>query len=277
MAGDSKSMSGKSTSESPAAERVADARSADFAFICSQKAEVRPLLKHIDRQRKYVDDGFVFRGGFLDQSLRIIVVEAGFDFVGHRKATQIVINEHHPKWVMSTGFSIGLSEAVKTGDVCLANQISDLHGNDLELDLPLEGGKRVHCGKHVVMDRPLLTSPEQQQISDSTSADAADLASLAVAQVCLQKTDEQAAASFLSIRSCLSRQDAGVAESLLNVAFCRPKEVAQQPVMQWLAKLKPDPVRRDALKRLEEVSINANRYLLQVIRKLGQKLSDSRW
>ena len=66
MADESKSTgdqsAGESTDESssgqsPVAERAADARSADFALICSQRAEVGPLLKHIDRQRKYVDDG----------------------------------------------------------------------------------------------------------------------------------------------------------------------------------------------------------------------------
>ena len=277
MADESKSTGDTSADQQSSVERATDARSADFALICSQAAEVRPLLKHIDRQRKYVDNGFVFRGGFLDQTLRIVVVEAGFDFAGHRKATQIVINEHHPNWVMSTGFSLGLSEAVRTGDVCLANQISDIHGHSMQLDLPLEGGKRVHCGTHVMMNEPLLLPSGQQQLADSSSADAADLASLAVAQVCLQKTDGQVAASFLAIRSALSRRDTAVTESLLKVAFCRSKEVAKPPVMQWLAKLKPDPVRREALKRLEEASVNSNRYLLQVIRKLGEKLSSSRW
>ncbi|MEP3479573.1 MAG: hypothetical protein ABJZ55_10025 [Fuerstiella sp.] len=277
MADESKSTGDPPGDQQRSAERATDARSADFALICSQAAEVRPLLKHLDRQRKYVDNGFVFRGGFLDQTLRIVVVEAGFDFAGHRKATQIVINEHHPNWVMSTGFSLGLSDTVKTGDVCLANQISDLHGHSLQLDLPLEGGKRVHCGKHVVMDEPSLLPAAQQQLSDSSGADAADLASLAVAQVCQQKTGDQMAASFLAIRSGLSRRDADVTELLLEVAFCRPKEVTKPPVMQWLAKLKPDPVRREALKRLEEASVNSNRYLLQVIRKLGEKLSGSRW
>lgn len=267
----------KSTDEPMTAERSTDARSADFAVICSQKAEVQPLLKHIDRQRKYTDDGLVFRGGFIDHSLRIVVVEAGFDFADHRRATQIVINEHHPKWVVSTGFSIALTAGVKTGDVCLANEISDVHGHDLALSLPLEGGKRVHCGKHVVMDQPVFSLSGQQSLADSSSAVAADLASLAVAQVSNEKSDDQAAAIFLSIRSGLSRHDAAVSEQLLKIAFCSPKEVLKPPMMQWLAKLKPDPVRRDSLKRLEEIAVNTNRYLLQVIRKLGEKLTDNRW
>lgn len=267
----------KSSTQHESAERSSDARSADFAVICSQKTEVRPLLKHVDRQRKYTDEGLTFRGGFIDHTLRIVVVEAGFDFAAHRRATEIVINEHHPKWVISTGFSIGLIDAVKTGDVCLANEISDVHGHDLALSLPLEGGKRVHCGKHVVIDRPMLTASELKDLAENSSADAADLASLAVAQVCNSITRDAAAASFLSIRSALSQRDASVTESLLKAAFSVADEAPKQPVMQWLAKLRPDPVRRDALKRLEEVSINANRYLLQVIRKLGEKLTADRW
>lgn len=267
----------KSSNQQESAERSSDARSADFAVICSQKTEVKAVLKHVDRQRKYTDEGLTFRGGFIDHTLRIVVVEAGFDFAAHRRATEIVINEHHPKWVMSVGFSIGLSEVVKTGDVCLANEISDVHGHDLALDLPLESGKRVHCGKHVVMDGPTLTAAEHKVLAQTSCADAADLVSLAVAQVCNQKTEDDVAASFLSIRSALSRQDASVTESLLKAAFRVADEAPKQPVMQWLAKLRPDPVRRDALKRLEEVSMNANKYLLQVIRMLGEKLTDNRW
>lgn len=267
----------KPPSPDASADRSADARSADFAVICSQKVEVQALLKHVDRQRKYTDEGLVFRGGFIDHTLRVVVIEAGFDDSQHRRAAQIVISEHHPKWVVSTGFSLGLSEAVKTGDVCLANQISDIHGHDLALSLPLEGGKRVHCGKHVVMDEPLFLQSQQQALADSSSADVADLASLAVAQVCNEKTDEDCAASFLSIRSGLGRHDAAVTQQLLNAAFRVAKEVPQQPVMQWLAKLRPDPIRRDALKRLEKLSVNTNQYLLQVIRKLGEKLTDQRW
>ena len=266
-----------SSGQSPVAERAADARSADFALICSQRAEVGPLLKHIDRQRKYVDDGFVFRGGFLDQTLRVVVVEAGFDFSGHQKAAQTVMNEHRPTWVISTGFSVGLTDAVKTSDVCLANQISDIHGDDLELSLPLEGGKRVHCGKHMMADRSLLSSSERQRLSESSGADAADMVSLAVAAVCHPLSAGQAATNFLSIRCGLNGQDSAVDEWLLNAAFCKPADVSQPLMMKWLAKLKPDPVRRECLKRLEEISINTNRYVLQVVRKLGEKLAGDRW
>lgn len=258
-----------------------DARTADFAVVCNQKVEVQPLLKHVDRQRKYVDEGLVFRGGFIDQVLRIVVIEAGFDFASHRRAAQIVINEHHPKWVMSTGYSLALRESIGPGDVCLANEISDTHGNHLELSNPLDGGKRVHCGQHVVIDRAALSSGEWQKLTASSSADAADLGSLAVAQVCHEKTstdeDDRQAASFLSIRAALSLQDESVTEPLLRVALSAPPEATGPSLTQWLSKLKPDPIRRDALKRLEDISINSNRYLLQVIRKLGEKLADKRW
>lgn len=258
-----------------------DARTADFAVICCQKAELQPLLKHVDRQRKYVDEGLVFRGGFIDQVLRIVVIEAGFEFANHRRAAQIVINEHHPKWVISTGCSLALTESVGTGDVCLANEISDTHGNTLELSNPLDGGKRIHCGKHVVTDQPVLLPDEQQRLKESSSADATDLGSLAVAQVCHEKTsseeDAKGAANFLSIRAALSIRDAKVTEQLLKVAFCAVEDASGPPVKQWLLKLKPDAVRRDTLKQLEDISINSNRYLLQVIRKLGEKLKDKRW
>lgn len=261
--------------------KSADARTADFAVICSQKVEVQPLLKHIDRQRKYVDEGLVFRGGFIDQVLRIVVVEAGFDFAQHRRAAQIAINEHHPRWVVSTGCSLALKESIGTGDVCLANEISDTHENRLELSNPLEGGKRIHCGQHVVTDQPAILPAQQQRLAESSSADAADLGSLAVAQVCHEKTSPEEGAenlaSFLSIRAALSCGDVKVTEQLLKVAFCASTDVSGPSVKQWLSKLKPDPVRRDALKQLEGIGINSNRYLLQVIRKLGEKLLDKRW
>lgn len=254
-----------------------DARSTDIAIVCRQKTEIQALLKHIDRQRKYVDEGMVFRGGFLDQILRIAIVEAGFDFAAHRRASQIMIKEHRPRWMMSVGFSTAVSDDVATGDVCLANRLSDHHGNDLALDLPLEEGKRVHCGAHLATDEPVLDKRSIDQDRFDHPPNVADNVSLAVAQICHEQVDGQPVARFLALRAALNPDDSAVTSNLLQTAFCPPDEPTSRPLFKWLTRLKPDPVRKESLSQLESAAINANRYLLQVIRKLGEDFASNRW
>ena len=114
-------------------EPTFDRRSADIGIVCTHNVGIKPLLKVLDRTRKYVDETSVFRGGFLDEVIRIAIVEAGSGFAAHRAVAETLIKEHNPAWVISLGFSSALTRDVKAGDICLANEICDTHGNTLPI------------------------------------------------------------------------------------------------------------------------------------------------
>lgn len=192
-----------------------DRRSADIGLVCTHRAEVRPLLKMLDRVRSYTDGGMVFRGGFLDESIRIAIVEAGPGFANHRLATEVLLEEHHPVWVLSVGFSSGLSDVVSAGDVCLANRISDTHGNSLTLNCPIPESRRIFVRPHLVADTHPMTSAEKRRLAETFDADAVDTTSAAVAQVC-SETVEAADATTPPETTAAERPPAGTSDPAVD-------------------------------------------------------------
>ena len=49
-------------------------------------------------------------------------------YYGHLETTQALIDAHTPNWVLSVGFSGGLTPALKIGDIVVANSIVDTTG-----------------------------------------------------------------------------------------------------------------------------------------------------
>jgi len=263
--------SDSSQSEAPSFDR----RSADIGIVCTQHSEIKPLLAKLDRGRRYTEDGSVFRGGFLDERVRIAIVEAGRGFAKHRAVTQTLIQEHHPVWVLSVGFSSPLTDDVKAGDVCLANEICDLHGNTLAVKCSIPESKRIFVRQHAVADQHPRSASERASIASSTSAVAVDTTSLAVAQACQGDEPENPAAKFLSIRSIVGQPGEELSDQAMNLVF-EPKETKPLSVLGKIGqRLKPDPELVAWQNAVDTSAINLNRFLLGVLRQLGEKLGKS--
>lgn len=252
-----------------------DRRSADFGLVCTHSAEIRPLLKQLDRVRKYVDEGIVFRGGFLDETLRIAVAEAGPGFARHRAAAQTLLREHHPAWILSVGFSSPLTSALSSGDICLANEICDTHGNSLPVKCSIPESKRVFVKRHVVADRQPRLAAERTSLAESTGAAVVDISSLAVAQVCQEETeqDNKRNTRFLSIRGVVGTADSDLEEKVALFLFEAEPMKAAVSFQQLFQRIKPDPVLSPWRKTVEESAVNLNRYVLSVIRRLAENIN----
>lgn len=187
----------KQTGASPDGDEIpVDKASADIAIVCSHAAELRPLIRRLDRVRKYTDRNVTFRGGFLDEVIRVAVVEASGSFAAQRRATETLINNHRPTWIISAGLSSALNDTLKAGDLTLATEIVDTHGNSRTVKCPIPATRRVHIGRHVVADERPRTHQEKARLAAESGALAVDLTSLAVAQVCAETGTR-----FLSIRA----------------------------------------------------------------------------
>lgn len=191
-----------------------DRVSAHVGIVCTHIGELRPLMKRLDRVRKYTDHGCTFRGGFLHETIRIAVVEAGAGFARHRLATEILIREHHPFWVLTLGFSSALNDSIQSGDLTLADEIVDTHGNATSVKCRIPGGRRIHVGRHVVADQHPLLVTEKKALAESSKAIATDTSSKAVAQVC-----EEHSTRFMSIRAIVDELHVDVPEKAAALFF----------------------------------------------------------
>ncbi len=253
-----------------------DRRSADIGIICTHGDEIAPLLKVLDRQRRYVDQGATFRGGFLDETIRVAVAEAGGGFAQHRAVTQTLIDEHHPAWILSVGFGSALIDELNFGDVSLANECCDTHGNSLSVKCPIPETKRVLVRKHAVADSHPNSTADKLALAESTGAAVVDTTSLAVAQVCADVPEDAPRTRFLSMRVVIDAAHETVPGNAAKMLF-EPSIHQQATVIGKLKKwFQRDPELVPWESRANEAAINMNRFLVSVIRRLAEKLDRTR-
>ena len=73
------------------AEPVPDRSTADVGIVCTHKGELKAFLKRVDRQRSYTEKKITVRGGFLGETIRLAIAEAGEGYASHRAATELLI------------------------------------------------------------------------------------------------------------------------------------------------------------------------------------------
>lgn len=201
-------------SQPSAKESTSDRSSADIGIVCTHKAEIKPFLKRLDRQRSYSERRITVRGGFLGESTRVAVAEAGIGFASHRAATELLISEHHPEWVLSVGFSSSLSDDVRPGDLCIASEISDTHVSMLPVKCSIPPRKRIHVGRLIVADEHPTTPEAKTALMHRFPGLAVDTGSLAVAQVCSERS-----VRFIAVRVIIDGLLEQVPEQAASMLF----------------------------------------------------------
>lgn len=261
-----------STAGSQSEESAIDRRSADIGVVCSQSLEIQPLLKAVDRIRRYSDGGVIFRGGFLRESIRVAIVEVGSGFARHRQATTTLIEEHHPAWVLSVGFSSPLTADLQHGDVCLATTIADTHGNSMDVRCPIPEGGRVRVRSHVVADQHPATLQQRQELAATWQAAAVDTNSLAVAQACAELQDDKPKARFLSIRGIVGDVSDPLEPEVIEAIFTPERDARPVALGSLWTRLRPPRPVADWRKRSEQTAAHLSRFTLSVIEQLAEKL-----
>jgi adenosylhomocysteine nucleosidase len=249
-------------------ESPSDRTTADFGLVCSHRSEIRGLLPHIDRVRKYVDNGLTFRGGFMNQSVRVALVEAGNGFARHRRAAEALVREHRPKWVLSVGFGSALDQSIRAGSLVLANRIKDTHKNDLEVPCRIPSSNRIHVGLCVVADSHPSTVAQKQELARLSGAIAVDTVSLAVAQVC-DSNDVR----FLSICGVIDAAAEEMPELACQLLF-RPTSKAWGGAVGGVVRsFRNASVLNEWRKRSVETSDNIGTFTSSVITRIADKLN----
>ena len=264
------SNSANNTDTSAGEEATTDRSTAHVGVVCTHALEVEPLISRLDRRRRYSDGGVQFSGGFLGTSIRVAVVEAGTGFAAHRKATEILITEHVPSWIIATGFSSSLADDVLAGDLSLATTICDTHGQRLNLNCPIPESRRATLRTHLVADEHPATPDQKRQLAFATSASVVDTNSLAVAQIC-----EAAGTPCLSIRAIVDDLNENVPRSVVQALFEPMSSSNHNSVGRWVSGLRQPKEVKTWVSRARIVTAHLDRFLSGVIRQVGDHLDQT--
>jgi len=195
----------------PDAEK--SAAHADMGFVCALPLEIAPFLDRCEKQRKYKGGNFQFRGGRYGE-IKVAVVETGTGFARARRATQALIDAHTPKWVISAGFSGALRPEMKIGQIVMADQICDIHGQEMAIDvhMPADPEHGLYVGRILNTDEIVRTVDAKRNLAEQHGALAVDMESLAVAQVCRETQTK-----FLAIRVISDDMSADLPPEVLSI------------------------------------------------------------
>jgi adenosylhomocysteine nucleosidase len=156
----------------------------------------------MDRMRNVVTTRcatFVEREGELEDR-RLLVCETGVGCAAAARATEDIIAVHHPRWIISTGFAASLEMSVRRGHIIMPAELVDTGNERLGVGFRLEEAvaaahPALHTGRLLTIDKLVRDREEKEQLGREFSAQACDMETMAVAQVC-RRHDVR----FLSVR-----------------------------------------------------------------------------
>ena len=143
--------------------------------------------------------GFVVRRGEL-RGRRIVLVQSGPGRTRAERAAESLLDGHQPAVVISAGFAGGLDPKLRRGDIVLADRVLDESGRQCEIDLAILPASMtetsgVHVGGLLTVDQVVRLPEEKRALGEKHAALAADMETLAVAEVCRRRQTP-----FLAVR-----------------------------------------------------------------------------
>jgi adenosylhomocysteine nucleosidase len=172
---------------------------ADVGLVAAMSIEVGFLLDRLKNVRHYSGAGHkVIEGEHAGKVIALIV--GGMGRTAARRATQLLLDGHRPRWIVSTGFAGALDPALKRNDAVMPGIIVDLDGGEFHVDVtvpepPAPRGPRLLTGRLLTVDAIVRTAAEKAELRQQFEADVVDMETSAVAAVCLER-----AVRFLAIR-----------------------------------------------------------------------------
>jgi nucleoside phosphorylase len=253
------------------AEPVPDRSTADVGIVCTHKGELKAFLKRVDRQRSYTEKKITVRGGFLGETIRLAIAEAGEGYASHRAATELLINEHRPAWILAIGFSSSLTTDIKPGDIVLSNEISDTHVNSLPVKCTLAPRKRIHVGKLIVADHHPITPAEKSALAEKFPGLAVDTSSLAVAQVCQERN-----VRFMAIRGIVDTLEEEIPEQAASMIFHPTSRALGSAIGTMFKGLRKMSEMNSWRERANTVSANLDQFASGIIEQIAEAIERKR-
>lgn len=136
--------------------------------------------------------GFFIKEGGL-KGRRMVIIRSGAGWENAARATELLIDGHHPKVLISAGFAGGLSPLLNRHDILLANSVIDISGQQIILNdqgrllqWPLDW-PGLHIGKLLSLDHVVREKSEKKALYEQHQAVTVDMETFAVAEVCRRR------------------------------------------------------------------------------------------
>jgi adenosylhomocysteine nucleosidase len=168
----------------------------DVAVVCALEMEAVPLIKRLRKTRRIIASSFVLDHGMIGDRGIAVMRPSGVKRVA--AASEALLDVHRPRWLISAGFAVGLSERVQRGDVMLASELVDGSSSRLAMEPPaiqLVQLPRVHAGRLLSVAKVPRLGRRKIELGEQTGAVAADVYSFALARACARR-----GVSFLALR-----------------------------------------------------------------------------
>ncbi len=172
---------------------------ADVAIIAALPMEVGFLTDRLTKTRKYSGPEHSVTEGEFGGKL-IVVLAGGMGRTSARRAAELLLAGHNPRWVISAGFGGALRADLQRNDVVVAKEVLDLEGHRFAVDVSVahdsaNAAPRVLTGRLLTVDAIIETVAEKQVLRERFEADVVDMETSAVASLCAERS-----LRFLSIR-----------------------------------------------------------------------------
>ena len=168
--------------------------SADIGLVVALPIEVGPFLSKLKNTRKYTGRQFsIIEGELAGQVIAVCI--AGMGRQASARGTRLLIEGHHPRWIISVGFAGALDPRLKRNDVIMPSEVLDRQGSRFTIDLNVPSGGTLRTGRLVTVDAVVRLAHEKAALRQRFSADLVDMETCAVASLCAERSQR-----FLSVR-----------------------------------------------------------------------------
>ena len=173
---------------------------ADVGVVAALSIEVGHFLDRLANVRKYAGPEHTVIEGELGGKVVALII-GGVGRLAARKAGEVLISGHRPRWIMSAGFGGALDPRLRRFDVIMPNAIEDLDGHRFHIDVSIPQdveqieATRLLTGKLVTIDSIAATASQKSTLREQTGATVVDMETSSVAALCADRN-----LKFLSIR-----------------------------------------------------------------------------
>jgi adenosylhomocysteine nucleosidase len=162
---------------------------ADVGIIMALPIEAGYLLDRLKAVRRYTARSQKVVEGEIAGKI-VAVALSGVGKTAARRATELLIAGHHPRWLCSAGFAGALDPTLKRNDLIMPHEVCDLAGGRVEVNssaLQIPGIART-SGRLLTVDRVIARASEKAELRSLHQADLIDMESFELARLARERT-----------------------------------------------------------------------------------------